>query len=158
MLWWEFSLKKPSNIHTDVAFWLCLSPILLRDIKTGDHRQPWLRRSWNMLMPWFCFHWEGSLAVAYHLISACIESLCVNCHNMCFRLLTPQQAPLLWAIIWGQRWMFILAEIPSRIHAHFLRSEYSGPASHHKPGWKQIMHTWRLEPRTNKKIWRSPQL
>lgn len=40
------------------------------------------------------FSLEGSLAVAYHLIFACIEPLCVNCHNMCFCLLMPHQAPL----------------------------------------------------------------
>lgn len=57
-------------------------------------------------------------------------SLCVNRHDMCFRLLTPQQAPLFeqssgegcGGAGWGQRRVFILAEIPSCIRAHLLWS------------------------------------
>lgn len=63
-------------------------------MKTSIDRQPWLRHRWDMLMPWFCFHWVCSSALAYHRICVCIESLCVNCHNMCFCLLKPHQAPL----------------------------------------------------------------
>lgn len=52
-------------------------------------------------------------------------SLCVNRHDMCFRLLTLQQAPLFEqssgeVCEGGQRRVFILAEIPSCIRAHLL--------------------------------------
>lgn len=100
-LWIRSEKRKISNIHTGVAFLLCLSSIPLWGMKSRNHRKHWLKHSWNMLMPWFCFHWESSLAAAYHLIFACIESLRVNCHNMCFCLLAPQRAPLFEQSPWG---------------------------------------------------------
>lgn len=73
---------------------LCLSPISLRDMKNQRPKKTPIEAQLKHANALILFSLEGSLAVAYHLIFACIEPLRVNCHNMCFCLLMPHQTPL----------------------------------------------------------------
>lgn len=88
-------------------------------MKTSKHGRLWLKLSWNMPMPWFCFHLEpvlgGGLSLDFrmHRMASCEPPQHV------FVPSDASPSTYLWAIIWGRAWMFILAEIPSRIHAYF---------------------------------------
>ena len=76
------------HLTRHALFYVCLQ-FHWGDMKGKEkHRKHWLRHSWDMLI--FCFHLAGLLAVGHHFLSACMESQCVNRHNMCFCLLKPE--------------------------------------------------------------------
>lgn len=105
------------------GFQLFFFPILASNMKTSDRGRLWLKLGWNMLMPWFCFHLEpllgGGSSFDFHMhgIAPCEPPQHV------FLPSDASPSTYLWAIIWGHCWMFILAEIPSCIHAYFLWSD-----------------------------------
>lgn len=113
--------RKACNIHMALRFFCFQS--CRATWKPATTVVLWLKVGWQMLMPRLCFHSElllgGALSFDFlmHGIVRCEPPRCA------FLPSDASPSTYLWAIIWGRGWMFILAEIPSCIHAYFLWPE-----------------------------------